>query len=208
MARALQGVEPQHARRLLGSLGPALAASAALHAAALGAFGGLARGAYPGHFQPGSSATGLLHASLVAAQAPRALSSPPPAEPRSVGASAAATGSAPLPGTRYYPPGELEQRPLIMSHVEPEFPERAPYPIGTVVLQLYISERGTVDRVAVESPNVPAAFAEAARNAFGGARFRPGMRHGAPVKSLLRIEVGFGVAPEHALPVPRDRSGD
>ena len=51
--------------------------------------------------------------------------------------------------------------------------------------------QGTVDRIEVEGSDVPAPFAEAAKNAFSRATFDPGRLMDQPVKSQVRIEVSF-----------------
>jgi len=60
-----------------------------------------------------------------------------------------------------------------------------------VVLTLFINERGTVDRVRLETPEVPAPLANAARETFRAATFDPGSIEGRAVKSQLKIEVDF-----------------
>ena len=93
---------------------------------------------------------------------------------------------------RYFTAEELDRRPLIQSHVEPQFPALALAPTGRVVLRLYVGEDGRVERIAVESGDPTGAFEAAARAAFGPARFLPGMKGGVAVKAMLRIEVLFG----------------
>lgn len=167
MARADQGVGQAALRRRLGL---ALAASVAAHAAVLGAL--------PRHWHPAASSSAseaLLQVRFFAEQIP-------------AGAAASGTPRAP----RYYAVEQLDQRPQIMTHVEPSFPALALAPVGRVVLRLYVDETGKVDRVAVESDDPNGAFAQSAREAFAGARFLPGMRRGVAVRALVRVEVRFG----------------
>ena len=93
---------------------------------------------------------------------------------------------------RYLAAHELDRRPQIVSHVEPNFPALALVPSGRVVLRLYIDEHGSVDSVAAESADRTGAFEAAAREAFAAARFLPGIKDGVPVKALVRLEVLFG----------------
>ena len=172
MARAGAGIDAPHGARL----GAALAASLAAHGALLGALGVLP-GAWPALPMP---LTPVLHATLAL----------PAAEVPAAPASAARRERLPLP--RWFSAAELDERPLIESHVEPQFPALALAPTGRVVLRLYVDESGRVDRIAVESGDPTGAFEQAAREAFGAARFRPGRKAGVAVKSLLRIEVNFG----------------
>jgi TonB family protein len=168
MARVDQGVAaPAAARRL----GIALAVSLAAHAALLAAV------PQPWHPAASSSASAAaLEVRFFAEQIPAG--------------TAAAPGSPRAP--RYYTVEQLDQRPQIMTHVEPQFPALALAPVGRVVLRLYVDEAGRVDRVAVESDDPNGAFAQSAREAFAAARFVPGMRRGVAVKALVRLEVLFG----------------
>jgi len=171
VARAGQGVGAAPGARRLGF---ALAASLLAHGALLGA---LPR---PWHaaLSPGEPAA-TLQVSFVA----------PAAEPAR--AAPAAKRAQPAEA-RYLSGSELDQRPQILSHVEPNFPALALAPVGRVVLRLYVDETGRVDSVAVESDDPNGAFAASAREAFAAARFLPGMKGGVPVKALLRFEVLFG----------------
>ncbi len=102
----------------------------------------------------------------------------------------------------YYPPSQLDQRPLIRLRIEPAFPPGAPVTSGRVVLRLYISEQGEVERMAIVSAEPPGWFEKPALDAFAAARFTPGIRNGVPVRSLLTIELLFG-EPVPLLPAPR-----
>jgi periplasmic protein TonB len=109
-------------------------------------------------------------------------------------ANTGAAGTAPAaPALRYWAVADLQTRPQIRSHVMPEFPKDLPAGVrGRVVLELFISAEGTLDRVRVARAEPRGRFEQAAVQAFSGARFTPGMRNGAAVPSLLRIEVTFG----------------
>lgn len=169
MARAGQGVSP-------GRLGLALAASFAAHGALLGA---LPR-AESAAFSPSVPALERLQVTFRPAPPAPAAARPAPAP-------------AVLPlAPRYYAAEELERRPQILSHVEPAFPVLALAPAGRVVLQLYVDEEGRVERIATEADDANGAFASSAREAFGAARFLPGLKGGAAVKSVVRVEVRFG----------------
>ena len=117
---------------------------------------------------------------------------PEPAQPAAAPGKLAprATGAPRAP--RYLAAHELDRRPQIVSHVEPQFPALALVPSGRVVLRLYIDEQGSVDSVAAETVDGNGAFEAAAREAFAAARFLPGIKDGVPVKALVRLEVLFG----------------
>jgi len=70
------------------------------------------------------------------------------------------------------------------------------------VLRLYVNVSGEVDAVGIESAEATGAFADAARAAFAAARYYPGIKDGVPVKSLVRIEVLFGLPPPPAPAAP------
>ena len=109
--------------------------------------------------------------------------------PHGLAADAAARAAAP----RYWAGKDLEVRPQIKSHVMPEYPrDILSGTKGRVVLDLFVSATGTLDRIHVVKAEPPGRFEQAARQAFAGARYGPGLRKGKPVASRLRIEVNFG----------------
>jgi len=119
-------------------------------------------------------------------------------------ASAAASGIAPvkagdasarpasgIASPIYYKRSQLDARPYLVTHVEPEYPAGVPPTGGRARIRLFINERGFVDRVAVVESTPPAKFGEAAVAAFRTAQFEPGKRKGVAVKSQILIEVEF-----------------
>jgi protein TonB len=84
----------------------------------------------------------------------------------------------------------LNPGPRPLDEIEPDYPD--PYlREGTVVLRLLISETGHVDDVAVVRSQPSGVFEQAALDAFGKARFAPGLAAGTPVKSQITVEVRF-----------------
>jgi periplasmic protein TonB len=59
------------------------------------------------------------------------------------------------------------------------------------LLSLFIDETGKVVRVRVDSQTLPLEMQDAARSAFMGAAFTPGLVDGLPVRSRIRVEVTF-----------------
>jgi len=108
---------------------------------------------------------------------------------------AAAAGLGPIeppaPAPRYYLAAELDRRPEPLQAIEPEIPEDAGGAEGSVVLQLRIDERGSVDEVVVIRAQPQGLFEASALAAFSRARFSPGMLRGVAVKSQLLVEVQF-----------------
>ena len=92
----------------------------------------------------------------------------------------------------YYTANQLDQRPQIKLHIEPVFPPGAAVSSGRVVLRLYISEQGEVEKMVVVSAEPPGLFEKSALDAFAAARYTPGMKNGGPVPSLIALEVLFG----------------
>jgi protein TonB len=98
-----------------------------------------------------------------------------------------------LPGRPYILAELLDVRPLIMTHVMPEYPaDIITGARGRVVLQLFISADGTLDSVQVAHAEPRGVFDQAAVDAFAKARFTPGKKDGEPVPSIMLIEVTFG----------------
>ncbi len=184
-------------------LGAAVVASAALH---LSVIPGLA-------FGPGDAG---LPAEPLRARLARESARPSPGaerEPDSAPAPGSRTGRTPASRTdtklpvpaddRYFTASELDHRPVPLMQVEPRYPGDAAARLGRVVLELFIDQDGRVDKVVVVSGERP--FDESALWAFGQARFSPGVRRGAPVKSRMLIEVLY--RPDEA-PAPRSPGGE
>ena len=163
--------------------GAALGASLLAHAALLGALGTLP-------VAPQARALAQLGDRLLTAT----LRSPELVAPPAAKAEPAVRGVPALPAPLYYAPEELDERPLILQQVEPQWPGGATPGSGHVHLQLYLGERGQVDAVEILESYPSGAFDAAAKEAFAGARFRPGMLSGAPVKSRVRLELLFGTS--------------
>lgn len=97
-----------------------------------------------------------------------------------------------LPGPFYFPAGSLSRKPQAVAPVPLDYPEDAPLvEKSRVVLRLLISESGDVDKVIVETADVPGALEAIARQAFARAKFRPGLRGEVAVKSQMRVEITF-----------------
>jgi len=180
----------------------ALGASLILHGAALALVDRMPRGwqvTAPGWGQWSASA---LQARLRAPDGGDAIA-PAPRSPVARGAAspdpalrrAAASASGIVAPPKYVPAEELDERPLIRTHVQPAFPPDAPVASGRVVLLLLISEAGAVDEAVAVQADPPGFFEQAAIDAFASARFTPGRKDGHAVRSALKIELNFGAGP-------------
>ena len=130
-------------------------------------------------------------------------SAPVPAAPRVMEAQLA-----PAPATRdsftdYVDASLLSTRPRPEGEIAIPEPEVGTYRGAfKAVLVVFIDETGNVAHVEVDRSDLPAEFEASAREAFARARFRPGMIGERPVRSRLRIEVGF----DSGVPAPEPRS--
>lgn len=201
-------------------LAKALAISALLHAAAALILGQAAGAKYARPWTQGSGTTmtivSLSHAPSADAGDPvSGILSLDVAGSPSAFPGASATGSTPdaghaleergrngpresapvavLPQVHYFPTNELDTRPGIMVHINPEYPVGALAEgiTGTAVIRIYINESGEVDDVVALSGKPPGVFEESAVRAFRHARFSPGAKGGIPVKAYAMLEVLF-----------------
>jgi protein TonB len=181
-------------------LAGALAASVALHAALVAGIGspfGARWGQLP-WFQPGTPIRAELRgvADRPAAPAPERFADVRPAAPER-SARAVPQARSLLPQPHYYLTRELDVQPGIMTRVNPEYPQAAAerHLSGKVVLRLFLSEAGEVERLAVLRAEPPGVFEESAERAFRVARFTPGMKNGQAVRVQMTLEVSFDSAP-------------
>lgn len=86
----------------------------------------------------------------------------------------------------------LSERPVPHENVVVTYPESSDERgVFKVVLTLFVNELGTIDRIAVDDPELPAPFANAAMDAFSRVTFSPGLIADRAVKSRVRIEIIF-----------------
>jgi protein TonB len=100
--------------------------------------------------------------------------------------------AAPRP-ERYHLARELDVRPAPRAPIEPVYPNDAflkDIP-GRVVVRLFISESGAVEKALILHAEPPGYFEEAVQRAFRAARFTPAMKHGRPVKAQVVLEVRY-----------------
>lgn len=100
--------------------------------------------------------------------------------------------AAPAPEAPYLPRGQLTVPPRLVGHVDVPFPADVD---GTVDLKvrvtLFIDERGAVQKLRLDTPDVHPAFERSIREAFAAARFSPGELDSVAVRSQVRLEIDF-----------------
>jgi TonB family protein len=104
---------------------------------------------------------------------------------------ASGIGSGQLQPLRYLRASELDARPAPLGDIEPVAPRGSEARSGRVVARILINEAGKADRVLVEASEPRGLFDASVVRAFGAARYRPGLKRGAAVKSQMRVEVRF-----------------
>jgi len=187
-------------------LGAALAASLLVHMALLSAFGPM-----PGA-RPASALAQLGERALRATLRPapetafmtEVQRSGTPQTSDEPAAAVIPTPAAP----RYYAPHELDQRPQVLTHIEPAFPAGAPVQSGVVRLHLYLGADGRVEEIDIFESRPAGVFEAAAAQAFAAARFTPGMRRGKAVPAVLTLELQFGTPLEVDPRVARSAEGE
>ena len=121
-------------------------------------------------------------------------------DPKAKPPEAAPPGSAPAsadqrpvgtPDPTYYKHSLLDERPYIVTKVEPVYPSGVPPTGGKARIRLFINERGFIDEVKVVESTPVARFGPVAAESFKSAQFEPGKRAGNAVKSQVLIEVEF-----------------
>lgn len=122
---------------------------------------------------------------------------PPPPQPPTATTDPASEPVAVVdPWAGYVPRGELTRAPRPLTTIPLPFP---PEVEGLVDLRvrvtLFIDETGRVQRVRLDTPGVPPAFARTIIETFGQARFAPGEQGSVAVRSQLRLEVEFEANP-------------
>lgn len=95
-----------------------------------------------------------------------------------------------IPTARYYDPSEVSRGVIPLTEIDPSPSELAEVAsAGNLVLVLYISDNGRVDRVEIEQQKGDPTIGAIVAKQFLAARFTPAEVEGRPVKSRLRIEV-------------------
>lgn len=91
----------------------------------------------------------------------------------------------------YFPTKDLQIRPHPIRPIEPTMPDNADSQEARVVLHLWISPEGRVDRVVTVSGPADDRFSRSAATAFAMSRFSPGVKNGVPVGVEMFVEVIF-----------------
>jgi TonB family protein len=176
-------------------LGAAIAASVALH---LGVMPGLSSGL--GGPDLGGEGPPLRARIALEKDQRRAAAERVPGSDRSTGPGPAERGLPVVRESPYFTASELDHRPVPLLPVDPRYPDGADGRVGRVVLNLFIDRDGGVDKIVLVSGDHP--FDESAMWAFGLARFSPGVRRGAAVKSQMLIEITYRPEPSPTAKTP------
>jgi hypothetical protein len=97
--------------------------------------------------------------------------------------------------TNYWPRKWLDEVPQAFDPVDLPYPDGAPLGRFSAVYTLFIDADGRVHQLRSESTPLPLPLDAAARQAFLGARFSPGVAQGVAVRSRIRIEIAYEAAP-------------
>jgi hypothetical protein len=95
----------------------------------------------------------------------------------------------------FVPAAQLSTRPTAIDPIEVPFPDAGSAGDLTATVDLFIDQGGRVEALEPkDQATLPPDYLDAARSAFVGARFAPGLLEGRPVKSRLTIEISFEAA--------------
>ncbi|MDP4300093.1 energy transducer TonB [Leptothrix discophora] len=98
---------------------------------------------------------------------------------------------------------QLDRAPHATGPIDLPYPDAAPLGHYRAVMTLFVDEAGRVRRVRLDADGMlPPLLEDAARQAFLQARFEPGRKDGAAVRSRLRVAVEFGAEPAPAQTAP------
>jgi TonB family protein len=102
----------------------------------------------------------------------------------------------------YYPASALSQMPEVDGFFDVPVPPGLGLN-GEIELRLWIDAAGRLDRIAVQSSQVPFSYQQAAISAFQRMRYRPGQIDGRPVAAFVDIVVEMNdSAPPADVPLP------
>lgn len=91
---------------------------------------------------------------------------------------------------RYYKTTELSERPKVVRDIPKDLTEKLPEGIaGDAILNLKISESGTIEGVSIEASSLDAESLDQLKQAVENMRFTPGKVGKESVKTELRIQV-------------------
>lgn len=97
------------------------------------------------------------------------------------------------PGDAAFELGEVDSAPGVRHGPAPEYPHEARRKgvTGTVLLRFLVERDGSVSSIQVLQADPPGVFEENAVRAVERWRFRPGLRHGEPVRTWVRLPLRF-----------------
>ena len=99
----------------------------------------------------------------------------------------------PSPGSDAFSLRQVDQKPRVVSRIQPMYPHRARQKgiNGKVTLKFLVDENGKVKKVSVISSRPDGVFEDSAVSAVKKWRFEPGRHDGEPVPTWVRLPVSF-----------------
>jgi len=99
----------------------------------------------------------------------------------------------PSPGSDAFSLRQVDQKPRIISRIQPIYPHRARQKgiSGKVTLKFLVTESGSVKKISVLSAKPEGVFEDSAVSAVRKWRFEPGRLDGEPVPTWVKLPVSF-----------------
>ena len=138
----------------------------------------------------------LMFVAILTAQAPAAITAPPPPQSAEPAAQSTPEAAWPPAGVFRFQPGGDVTAPRIIKSARPEYPAEAVRAKiqGVVTLEAVVRPDGTVREVRIKrSLDRKFGLDDAAVKSVKDYRFTPGMKDGVGVPVLVSIEVSFAI---------------
>lgn len=94
--------------------------------------------------------------------------------------------------TKYYAFKELDHMPAVLENINADPPDLLEYPQGgSLTIQLWVDEAGSVIKAEVVESDLPAQFSENATKAFLQVKFSPGLKDKLAVRAMAKVVVHY-----------------
>lgn len=123
----------------------------------------------------------------------KAMTAPPATDPEPTSSNPRNEPQLIFPGLHYFRLSEVDTPPAPLGDIIPDMAARNQLGKreGYLVLRVFISETGTVDKVEVVQAQPPGVFDGMEVPVFSAARFTPAVKDGKPVKSQMVAEIRY-----------------